>query len=306
MKHVIGIDAGGSKTLALLVDETATVVGRARARGANPRSAGPRQAAAALREAVTPLLQTASPSAMCIGAAGVARESDRKFFERELRTLAGPDAAIVICNDAQIVLRAGIQQRPAVAAIAGTGGLVYGEREDGSSERCGGYGALIGDAFGSAAVGLAAIAHAAAALDGIAPRGVLAEAVLGAVRATSVPQLVERVHAWPPDVGAIGALAPLVWDASEAGDPAAARIVRRACDELAKAVKTVAARVRNANRLTVVLSGGAFDALPALVDSARAGAAQTGPSTVRRLAVEPAHGAALLALEAAGIIRTAR
>ncbi len=304
MKHVIGIDAGGSKTLAVLVSESGLVVARCRAGGANLHSVGREKAETSLKEALMPLLSAGDVSAICIGAAGLARESDREFLESVVRALVPPETTVFLRNDAQIALRAGTKERPALVAIAGTGGLVYGEREDGEGVRCGGYGAIIGDTPSGYSIGISALKHAARVLDGLEERSDLSDAVLGTFGAASVPQLVELVHHWPPDVGAIANLAALVGDASEAGDVAARRIVRDACQSLREQVRTVAASVRTASILAVVVWGGAFDAVPDLFDAVRDGAEETGKSTLQRPSLEPAHGAAFLALEAAGVIQT--
>jgi N-acetylglucosamine kinase-like BadF-type ATPase len=304
MKYVIGLDAGGSKTLALLVDENGSVTARVRAGGGNPRSLGRERAAASLREALAPLLSAGDVLAICVGAAGIGRESDREFFETEVRALAGQHATILLRNDAQIALRAGTKVRPAMVVIAGTGSLVYGETGRGEGVRCGGYGALVGDAPSAYALGLAAIKHCAHVLDGLDEPTQLSAAVLEAVNANSVSELVERIHHWPPDVGAIAALAPLVGDAAEKGDRTAQALVCSACESLQAQVRLVAARVRTASELPIVTSGGAFDAVLDLLGAVRTGGEATGLCAILRPALEPAHGAALLALEAAEVIQT--
>lgn len=306
MKNVIGVDAGGSKTLAVLVSEAGTVLSRVRAGGANPRSVGRDQAAASLGEALLPLLSAGEVNAVCLGAAGSARDSDREFFESVLRKLVRPGTLVLLRNDAQIALRAGTDARPAVVVIAGTGSFVYGEREDGESVRCGGYGALIGDTPSAFAIGLAAVSHAARVLDRLDNPSALSDAVLAAVDADSVPELVDRIHHWPPDVGAIAALASLVGDAAQAGDSSARSVVSAACASLAEQVRTVAGAVRTTSILPVIASGGAFDAVPDLLEAVRVGAQKTGTYTMQRPALEPAHGAAFVALEAVGIIQTDR
>lgn len=298
------MDVGGSKTLAVLVSESGLVVARCRTGGANLHSVGRDRAEASLKETLVPLLSAGDVSAVCVGAAGLARESDREFFESVIRELVRPETIVLLRNDAQIALRSGTKARPAVAVIAGTGGLVYGERENGEGVRCGGYGAVIGDTPSAYAIGLAALKHVARVLDNLEERSKLSDAVLGSLRAASVPQLVEIVHHWPPDVGAIASLATLVGDATAAGDQASGRIVGEACRSLREQVRSVAASVRAASILPIIASGGAFDAVPELLDAVRDGAAETGKSTLQRPLLEPAHGAAFLALEAAGAIQT--
>ncbi|HXW50608.1 MAG TPA: BadF/BadG/BcrA/BcrD ATPase family protein [Candidatus Acidoferrales bacterium] len=305
MKKVIGVDAGGSKTLALLVSESGEVLGRMLTGGANPRSVGQSAAAEALREALAPLLQR-PVAGICVGAAGLARASDREFFETAIREVAGPTVPVLLCNDAQIALEAGASERPAMVVIAGTGSLVYGERADRTPVRCGGYGAVLGDPASGYALGLSALRHAARSLDGLEPRGRLADAVLMSADATSVPELVAKVHHWPPDIGAIAALASLVSDAAAQGDEAAKTIVDTACSEFREHVALVASRVRTPAELPVVIWGGAFEAVPELVEAVREAAYSTGPCSVGRASLEPAHGAAFLALGSLGVIRGQR
>lgn len=297
LKRAIGVDAGGSRTLAILVDEHGSVVARARSGGANPRSVGPAFAVASLREALLPLLSLGNVVAVCIGAAGAGRESDREFFRAELTKLLPAETMLLVRSDGQIALRAGTPQRPALVVIAGTGSLVYGERPDGEGIRCGGYGALIGDSGSAYAIGLAAIHHAALVLDRAEPSSKLSTSVLETIGAQSTNELIERIHHWPPDVGAIAALATAVGGASAEGDFEAKRIVAAACDELAQQVRAVALQIRTPDELPVVASGGAFDAVPELLEAVRAGAEGTGAASLCRLALEPVHGAAQLALE---------
>jgi N-acetylglucosamine kinase-like BadF-type ATPase len=305
LKHVIGIDAGGSKTLALLVAETGDIVARSRTGGANPHSVGQDSAARSLREALEPLLRSHRVDAICIGAAGLARESDRQFFERMLRDVAGARPRLLLRSDAQIALEAGTSERPAMVAIAGTGAIVYGERADRSEVRCGGYGIVIGDLSGGYAMGVRAVRHAARTLDGLAHSGPLSEAVLARLEASDVPALVERIPGWPAAVGTIAALAGVVAETAARGDAAAQAIVAEACAGLREQARRVAEQVRTQARLPVVVFGGAFEAVPALFEAVERGCRQTGPCTLGRPIVEPAHGAALLALAALGIIRRA-
>lgn len=293
----IGLDVGGSKTVGVLVDAAGCVLRHAKAGGANVRSVGEEIARTNLSAVLRDLSRGVDVQAVCIGTAGIDRRGDRERFESLVRGLLPAGAELGICHDGQIALRAGTEQRPAIVVIAGTGSLVYGERSDGSGVRSGGYGAVIGDDGSGYAAGLAAVKHAACALDGVEESGPLARAVLDALGASTVAELIEKIHVWPPDVGAIAALAPLVGDAAEAGDPAAGAIVENQAALLGRHVERVARSVRSANELPVVLAGGAFDAVAALVPVVESAARKTGPARIERLTAEPALGAARLALQ---------
>ena len=145
----LGIDAGGSKTLGVLVDASGREVARSLGPGANPFSAGRDAARRSLAPIVAALLRRGSVAAACLGSAGVGDPSRRAAAEMDLRALVGDEVALVVCTDAEAAL-ACVDDRPAMVVIAGTGSIVYGERADRSHVRAGGLGAMPGAAPRSA------------------------------------------------------------------------------------------------------------------------------------------------------------
>jgi glucosamine kinase len=299
MSRAIGVDAGGSKTLGLVVDENGRVLLRACSAGANPRSVGRTQSAQRLREVLTQLVRVGDVDAVCIGAAGAGRTEDRAFVERVARTVVPSGAALAVCTDAEIALNAGTTDRPAVVVLAGTGSLVYGEAADGRPVRCGGHGPLLGDGAGGYDIGLCALRRCADVLDGILPPSRLTDDILAELGRTTLDALVDWVMRWPPDVSAIADLAPRVAQAAQAGDAGAKEIIAGACDDLARRVQVVCSQVRTPEPLPVVCHGGLFDGVPDLFITVRASAHATGPAAVGRPTLQPAHGAALKALRLA-------
>ena len=293
----LGIDAGASATRGVLIDGGQSVVGRAAAGGANLRSV-PSEAAAKNIGAVLQALLSPEVEAICVGAAGIDSEADRKAFLSCVKPLIPNHVQLLLLHDGQIALRAGTSARPAMAILAGTGSLAYGERKDGSAVRAGGYGAVIGDDGSAYAIGLAALRHTARALDGINSKGLLAACVLGELGAGTVRDLVERVATWPPDVARIARLAQVVGAAMEAGDAAARGIAGAHGRALGDFAQTLARTIRGdaGQRLPVVLAGGAFDAVPALAQAVSVAVDRTGLCDVRRLDREAALCAAQIAL----------
>lgn len=294
--RVIGVDAGGTKTLGLLVDERGELIRRAVAGGSNVRSVGKEAATQSLRAVLEALSSDGEVSAVCIGAAGVGRESDLREFDAVVRDLLSPATGLRVCSDAQIVLRAATPSRPALAVIAGTGSLVYAEGPRGSI-RAGGYGAVIGDPGSGYAIGLAAIQATAEALDREqAMNTPLARAVMSALAVRNGDELIAAVHAWPPPVARIAALCKVIAPLCQ-NDGMARALVERAGDALASLAYAVALRARDDGALPVVLSGGAFEALPLLAERVTAGVAKSGHCDFIRLVREPAWGAVQIALE---------
>lgn len=200
----------------------------------------------------------------------------------------------MIVGDATAALRATGAPRPAVVVIAGTGSIAYGEDARGTQARAGGYGAVIGD-DGSYAAGIAAIRHAALVLDRARAPDPLSDGIIEALRVTTSRALIDTIHKWPPDIAAIAALAPLVGDADAAGTPAARAIVDSLGVGLAVAANAVCATVRAPAALPVTLTGGAFDALPRLVQLVGASVTATGPCVTTRQTIDAALGAAFIA-----------
>ena len=73
--HVLGVDAGGSKTVCLLADAEGRVLAEARGGGANLHSAGEIEIHALLSRLFQDVLRERSvtPAAICVGMAGVDR-----------------------------------------------------------------------------------------------------------------------------------------------------------------------------------------------------------------------------------------
>src|SRR5580658_1090556 len=111
--HVVGIDAGGTKTLCLLADETGRIVAEGRGPGANFRTSGDAELEHVLRQVLHMAIgdRPIAPAAVCVGIAGVDRENEagivRGMIERSV-----PGSRVVVVSDAQIALTAGVGDLP--------------------------------------------------------------------------------------------------------------------------------------------------------------------------------------------------
>jgi N-acetylglucosamine kinase-like BadF-type ATPase len=291
----IGIDAGGTKTLGVLVDAGGREIARARGPGANPWSAGRDAARRALATVVEPLLVGSSVRALCLGSGGIGRDGGDAAAEEDVRALLPADVAVAVCIDAVAALGVIAGARPAMVVIAGTGSLVYGDRGDASPVRLGGYGALIGDLGSGAALGLAALRHTARALDRDAPRGAMSDAIAARLGLRRSNEILEKIG-WPAfDVALVASLAPLVAQAAALGDDAADRIIASEAEDLAADARYVATLVRTDAPLAALFVGSIFGAFPAIRARVERALRETGPIVLHEK-IEPALGAARLAL----------
>jgi len=146
MTYVLGIDAGGTKTVCLLADEGGTIVAEARGGGANLQAAGELEVEKVLHRVMEEALgdRAVVPAAICLGIAGVDRPDDSAVVSAIMRRI-GYKARIVVVNDALVALEAGAPGQPGIVVISGTGSISYGRNANGEAARAGGWGYVLGD-----------------------------------------------------------------------------------------------------------------------------------------------------------------
>lgn len=302
--YVAGVDAGGSKTLAVVVDERGREVGRGLSGSANYHTIGVDQAAAHVREALEVAIHAANGSlplaGLWIGIAGVDRADDCDLWLPRLQPLA---ASVRLTNDAELILSA-LPGGVGVGLIAGTGSIAFGRDPSGGIVRAGGWGYLMGDEGSGYDIARQALRAAARAADGRGPETALLEAMMNHWGVESPYDLIGSVYA-APDVATLARLASMTLATARAGDPEAQRIVALAADELALAALTVAARLQLAETpMALALGGGLLvndsEFRSAIESRIRAVRTVAHVAVVLDTAVSAAQAAARLAAEVSG------
>jgi N-acetylglucosamine kinase-like BadF-type ATPase len=294
----IGIDAGGTKTLAILVDAQGREIARASTGGANPWDVGPDAARAALHIVLNQLMTGGNVSVVCLGAAGIDREADRIAAEMRLRALLPNRIATIVRNDAAAVLGLIGSDRPAMVVVADTGSIAYGEGADGAVTRAGGLGAVLGDSASALSLGMAILRHIAGVLDGYGRRGPLAVAAIERLGVQHATEIVARIRHPELDEPLVESLATLLIDAASAGDADAKEIIASEAAALARNAGHVALAVRTSDVLPVLIVGKVFAWIPEIRDRVIAAVRKTGKVSLVESS-EGVHGAAKLALELA-------
>lgn len=299
--NVLGIDAGGSKTVAWLADADGHVVGEGRGGGANLHSAGELTTEKALFDVMHAALgdDEPMPAVVCVGMAGMDRPDDEATVRGILRRL-GCRGQIVAVNDAHIALVAGAGEAPGVVVIAGTGSIVYGIGPAGTAARAGGWGEVYGDEGSAFWVGARALAAVVRAADRRGPATALSTLVLRHAETDRIDGLVRQVHTRTDRRQMITAMAGLVARAEADGDAVAGEILRSAATELVIAARSVVEQLgMRGERFHVVLSGGLFKMAPTMAAMLAALVSDIAPkAAVGVLTDEPALGAVRLALSA--------
>ena len=300
--HVLGIDAGGTKTVCLLADDQGRVVAEARGGGANLQSVGELEVEKVLHGVMETAMtgQDAAPAAICLGIAGVDRPSDSETVQSIMRRI-GYKSRILVVNDALVALEAGASDQPGIVIVAGTGSIAYGRNRLAQAARAGGWGYLIGDEGGGFWIGRSALASVVRQFDGRGPATQLTDLVLRHMGLASPTELIHEIYYRDLHRRAIAGLAALVHQAAVEGDAVAGQILSRAGTELATAAGSVITRLgMRGDAFPAVLAGGIFRGVPSLARDVEMRLSEVAPrSTVRLLQVEPAVGAVRLALAAA-------
>ena len=296
MRYVLGIDAGGTKTVGLLAGEDGRVVAEARSTGANLQTQGELEVEKVFDHIIETLGRDHPISAVCLGIAGVDRPHDENVIRSILRRL-GHRERVRVVNDAAVALVAGAPERVGIVVLAGTGSIAFGADPAGHTARSGGYGFLLADEGSGYWLGHQILRAAVRSADGRGPKTRLEGLVFDAFQVSTVADLIPHVYEKGLPKARIAALAPLVEHARAAGDETAVGLLEQAGQELALAARSVHSQLDFAGQaFPVVLAGGVFKAAPTLPEALARHLDLPGARPAP-LTLEPAMGAVFLALD---------
>ncbi|GIF54688.1 N-acetylglucosamine kinase [Asanoa iriomotensis] len=297
---VIGGDCGGTSTRVVVTTVDGTVVGRARGGPGNPVARPPAEAASALVGAVRAALGDLDAARVVGAVVGVAGYSRLATPEGAAAYAAawsstGVPVPLRTVADTVVAYASGGHDRPTGSVlIAGTGAIACEIVDWSVRRRVDGIGWLLGDEGSGFWFGVAAARHTAHALHAGAT-GPLVSSVHAAVGGAGPEGFVSAFYGLARDK--MAALAPLVFEASRTGDPAAEAIVADGADRL---TRTLLALPPGAG--PIVLAGGLLTAVPELSAAVRERLhTATGRTTL--LAGDAASAAARLAASGEGTVR---
>jgi N-acetylglucosamine kinase-like BadF-type ATPase len=227
--------------------------------------------------------------ALGVGAQGCDTEHATGALEAELLA-RGPRASVV--NDAALLVPAA-GHTSGIGVIAGTGAIAVGSSGAGDFLAAGGWGWVIGDEAGAAAIVREATKAALLADDRGEPDDGLLDALERAFSVDTAEQLARTVND-VPTAEHWGPRAPVVFAAADAGSALALGVIEGAADHLADLVTRV--RRKGAIGSHVVAAGSVITGQARLFDGFRDHVAGAHPDlTVELLGDKPVAGGILLA-----------
>ncbi len=301
----MGIDGGGSRTAAVIVDDETRELGRGQAGPANYHNVGLQSLRQALRAAADQACRSADRTladlaGLGCGLAGAGRPEDRQVLRQTVSEVI-PVHPLVLTHDAEIALVGGTGRREGVVLTCGTGSMAYGLNSLGEEARAGGWGPTLGDEGSGYWIGLCGLRKAVRGYEGRARVTSLGGRILAALGLSRLEELVSWVRE-KGSVDAISALAPVVGQCARDGDVVAEEILDRAGSGLATLAWAVLRDLAMVNTpCEIVLAGGTLGHEPLVVKVLEQELARRAPlARVIRPRHDPAVGAALLVMEARG------
>ena len=235
---VLGIDGGGTQTVAILGRDTGESLARGHAGPSNMKTVGPAAAFAEIDRAIERAFANAAlprgpVAAACLGLAGAGRPDDQAAVRAWTARARVADVVDVV-GDVELPI-ALLPGRWGVTVVAGTGSCVWARSPDGRTARAGGWGPLLGDEGSGYALVVQALRAACRAADQ-QKRPALTERLLSAMQLANPAQLISAVQGGGWDRMRLAGLAHVVIRAADDGDATAKELVAGQLSELAGCV----------------------------------------------------------------------
>jgi len=296
---LLGVDAGGSHTTALVADGAGRPLGSAHGEPGAVRPGHEQAAADAIldtcRQVLRHLPAGARAGVLVVGAAGAGADAPREALRAAL-LVGGLAPTVLVTTDAEIALVAAFGAEPGIVLLAGTGSIAWARLPDGAMARIGGLGPTLGDQGSGFDIGRQGLRAAALARQGLGDATLLAAQILPDDAALASAVLSQ--HETPPRLVAM--LARLVIEAADGGDAVARRIVESGADQLFAHVAALARRFPPGSRVKVALGGGLLSSSQSYRNRVVERLAAQPHLVVDTTPIEPAKGAIEIARGAAG------
>lgn len=263
-KLVVGVDGGGTRTRAAILDGN-RVLGEGTAGPSNPLRVGVAKGAAAIRDAIdkacaAAMVQRDDIVAAGIGLAGVRRQDIRTRMREVLIETLGIEN-IELLPDADMALYGATDGAPGVVVISGTGSVSCGVNRQGKRVYAGGWGPVAGDEGSGSWIARRALQAVAHATDERGPKTALAAAACNYFQVSAPDDLSTAIYAPTMTNDRIAGFSKAVIEVARAGDTVARQILTEAGKELGRAAVTVIRKLKmEGERFQVAFVGGVFTA----------------------------------------------
>lgn len=244
----LGVDGGGTKTHAVLIDEDKIILGEGVTGAGNPLRVGVENAIKNIFASIEKACDSAERSkgdivSAQIGLAGVRREDLRYLIRNRFREILRI-RKVEVTTDAEIALYAATEGKEGLVIIAGTGSVCMGRNAKGEMASAGGWGPLAGDEGGGAGIARRALQTIAKSSDGRGKPTKLSDYAVDYFRAGRLEDLSVAIYAPQVDNARIAGFAQYVSQAANEGDEVAQELLTEAGQELGLAATAVIQKLK--------------------------------------------------------------
>lgn len=261
---VLGIDGGGTKTIALLaaISENGKpeILGRCTAGSSNVNAVGWEPALANLQAAILGAWNAAkrevAPAEIAVLALSGA---GRKLVQSTIASWVADEGIAhraEVIHDAEAVLLAGTPDGCGVALISGTGAVAMAVDAGKQSNISGGWGYWFGDEGSAYWLGQSALRAVSLASDGRGPETSLTSVILKHLQLDNPREILSALSVNADVRHAIASLASLVIDTAKEGDSVAQAIADEGASHLAKLVISASQAVSLGQEFPLAMAGG--------------------------------------------------
>ncbi len=276
---ILGIDGGGTRTRASIVDGE-KVLAHGEDGSIKRLRVGAEAAEQNLRTLLTQVFAQAGVKGVRAASCGVASANMPGITEWVTAVFNdfGVERSEVV-GDEVIALDAAFHGGPGILQIAGTGSNTIGRAPDGSQETAGGWSSHLGDEGSGYWIGLHSVRRALRAYDHGQPTRILQK--VGEIWGTSdLEELVNVGDGTPgPD---FAALAPAINELAEAGDPVALGVLNQAAADLIEFVLLVRKKLLTKHKIEgevpVAWTGGVIEKMTIVREAFFKGLREAAPA----------------------------
>lgn len=261
MDVVLGLDGGGTKTIAVASTVEGRIIKIGYSGPSNQNIIGLKNAYLNIIDAVQKTIPKARANVLvaCFGLAGI---DNKENYSRMLDKLKKSKISneIILVPDTEIALSSGTWGGHGIVVVAGTGSNVYGKNALGLHAKAGDWGYIIGDEGGAYHISRLALNAVFREYDGRGPPTLLTKIIKDYFKVKELPDIIPIIYK-SMNVTEIANMARLVIEAAKKGDHVAKDILWLGGKELGLAAVTVIKKLGMEDKeLKVVFVGSMFNA----------------------------------------------
>jgi N-acetylglucosamine kinase-like BadF-type ATPase len=259
-KYVIGVDGGGTKTVAALADLERKILKLAKTGPSNPRNVGIEECVLNVSEAIKKVKGKKKIASIFIGLAAIEEEykqKKEKIKKEILKRLKNFKGRLEIDSDQIVAFRSGTDEKDGVVLISGTGCVCHGWRGKKEAKTSGwGWLADEGSGFWAGQKGFQAIFKE---FDGRGQKTEIKKLVFKKWKLKNKEDLLRKIYS-KDSIFLASSISKIIDEAAKMGDKIAILIMKEAGKELAQAAIPVIEKLNFKNeKFPLVLVGRMFE-----------------------------------------------